>query len=508
MSQPAEAVNSAVTRLTHFVGGAHVAGESGRFGDVFNPSLGRKSGEVPLASKSEIESAIEVAEAAFPAWGATSVLQRSRVMARYVQLLYQHQEELAELVSKEHGKVFEDAMGEVLRGIEVCEFACAAPHAQKGEFSDNVARGIDIYSMRKPLGVVAGITPFNFPAMIPLWMAGMALITGNSVVMKPSEKDPTCPLRLAELFLEAGGPAGVFNVVNGDKEAVDTLLEDPRIKAVSFVGSTPIAKYVYATATANGKRCQAMGGAKNHMLVLPDADLDDVANALMGAAYGSAGERCMAISVGVCVGDEVADKLIEKLKPRVEALRIGPSLDRGLEMGPLVTKEHREKVMNYIQMAEDEGSRLVVDGRDFVLDGHEDGYFLGGSLVDNVRPDMQSYQEEIFGPVLQIVRVGSFEEGAALATDHPYGNGTSIFTRNGAAARTFADKVEVGMVGINVPIPVPLAFHSFGGWKNSAFGDHNQYGMEGLRFYTRVKTVTSRWLDDGVDAEFTMPVLK
>ncbi len=508
MSQPAAAVNPEVTQLTHFVGGEHVAGTSGRFGDVFNPSLGRKSGAAPLASKSEIENAISVAEQAFPAWGATSVLQRSRIMARYVQLLYQHQEELAELVSKEHGKVFEDAMGEVLRGIEVCEFACAAPHAQKGEFSDNVARGIDIYSMRKPLGVVAGITPFNFPAMIPLWMAGMALITGNAVVMKPSEKDPTCPLRLAELFIEAGGPPGVFNIVNGDKEAVDTLLEDPRIKAVSFVGSTPIAKYVYATATANGKRCQAMGGAKNHMLILPDADLDDVANALMGAAYGSAGERCMAISVGVCVGDEVADRLIDKLKPRVEALRIGPSLDRGLEMGPLVTKEHREKVMNYIQMAADEGSRLVVDGRDFVLDGHEEGYFLGGSLVDDVKPDMQSYQEEIFGPVLQIMRVGSFEEGAALATDHPYGNGTSIFTRNGAAARTFADKVEVGMVGINVPIPVPLAFHSFGGWKNSAFGDHNQYGMEGLRFYTRVKTVTSRWLDDGVDAEFTMPVLK
>ena len=508
MSQPAAEVSASITRSTHFVGGEHVNGGSGRFGDVFNPTLGAKSGDVPLASRSEVEDAIAVAEQAFPGWAATSVLQRSRIMARYVQLLYQHQEELAELVSKEHGKVFEDAMGEVLRGIEICEFACAAPHAQKGEFSDNVARGIDIYSMRKPLGVVAGITPFNFPAMIPLWMAGMALVTGNAVVMKPSEKDPTCPLRLAELFIEAGGPPGVFNIVNGDKEAVDTLLEDPRVKAVSFVGSTPIAKYVYATATANGKRCQAMGGAKNHMLILPDADLDDVANALMGAAYGSAGERCMAISVGVCVGDEVADRLIEKLKPRVEALRIGPSLERGLEMGPLVTKEHREKVMNYIQMAEDEGSRLVVDGRDFVLEGHEDGYFLGGSLVDHVKPDMQSYQEEIFGPVLQILRVGSFEEGAALATDHPYGNGTSIFTRNGAAARTFADRVEVGMVGINVPIPVPLAFHSFGGWKSSAFGDHNQYGMEGLRFYTRVKTVTSRWTDDGLDAEFMMPVLK
>ncbi len=508
MSQPAEAVASEVTRLTHYINGEHVAGTSGRFGDVFNPSRGVKASEVPLASQAEVEAAIALAEQAFPAWAATSVLQRARIMACYVQLLYKHQEELAELVSKEHGKVFEDAMGSVLRGIEVCEFACGAPHAQKGEFSDNVARGIDIYSMRKPLGVVAGITPFNFPAMIPLWMAGMALITGNTVVLKPSEKDPSCPLRLAELFVEAGAPAGVFNVVNGDKEAVDTLLTDARIKAVSFVGSTPIAKYVYATATAHGKRCQAMGGAKNHMLILPDADLDDVANALMGAAYGSAGERCMAISVGVCIGDEVADRLIEKLKPRVEALRIGPSLERGLEMGPLVTGEHREKVMNYIQMAVDEGSRLVVDGRDFVCEGHENGFFLGGSLVDHVAPGMQSYQEEIFGPVLQIVRVGSFEEGAALATDHPYGNGTSIFTKNGAAARTFADKVEVGMVGINVPIPVPLAFHSFGGWKSSAFGDHNQYGMEALRFYTKVKTVTSRWLEDELEAEFTMPVLK
>ena len=508
MSQPASAVAQQIDRLTHFVNGEHIAGDSGRFGDVFNPSLGVKAGEVPLASRREVEAAIAVAQQAFPGWAATSVLQRSRIMARYVQLLYKHQEELATLVSREHGKVIEDAMGSVLRGIEVCEFACGAPHAQKGEFSDNVARGIDIYSMRKPLGVVAGITPFNFPAMIPLWMAGMALITGNTVVLKPSEKDPSCPLRLAELFIEAGGPPGVFNVVNGDKEAVDTLLDDERVKAISFVGSTPIAKYVYATATANGKRCQAMGGAKNHMLILPDADLDDVANALMGAAYGSAGERCMAISVGVCIGDEVADRLIEKLKPRVEALRIGPSLDKGLEMGPLVTKEHREKVTNYIQMAVDEGSRLVVDGRDFVCEGHEDGFFLGGSLVDHVTPDMQSYQEEIFGPVLQIVRVGSFEEGAALATDHPYGNGTSIFTSNGAAARTFADRVEVGMVGINVPIPVPLAFHSFGGWKDSAFGDHNQYGMEGLRFYTKVKTVTSRWLEDGLEAEFTMPVLK
>ncbi len=508
MSQPAEVAATQIVQLSHYIGGERVAGKSGRFGDIYNPSLGIKSSEAPLASKSEVEAAIAVAEAAFPAWAATSVLQRSRVMARYVQLLYKHQHELATLVGQEHGKVIEDAMGSVLRGIEVAEFACGAPHAQKGEFSDNVARGIDIYSMRKPLGVVAGITPFNFPAMIPLWMAAMAIITGNTVVLKPSEKDPSCPLRLAELFVEAGGPPGVFNVVIGDKEAVDTLLNDERIKAVSFVGSTPIAQYVYATATANGKRCQAMGGAKNHMLILPDADLEDVANALMGAAYGSAGERCMAISVGVCVGDEVADKLIDILKPRVEALRIGPSHETGLEMGPLVTAEHREKVLGYIQMAKDEGSRLVVDGRDFVCDGHENGYFLGGTLVDDVKPEMRSYQEEIFGPVLQIMRVGSFDEGAALASDHPYGNGTSIFTKNGAAARTYADKVEVGMVGINVPIPVPLAFHSFGGWKSSAFGDHNQYGMEALRFYTKVKTVTSRWQESGLEAEFSMPVLK
>ncbi len=508
MSHPSNVETTGITQIGHYINGERVAGTSGRFGEVHSPTLGAKISDVSLASSAEVKRVIQLAAEAFPAWAATSVLQRSRIMARYVQLLYQHQHELATLVSTEHGKVIEDAMGSVLRGIEVAEFACGAPHALKGDFSDNVARGIDTYSMRKPLGVVAGITPFNFPAMIPLWMAGMALITGNTVVMKPSEKDPSCPMRLAELFVEAGGPPGVFNVVNGDKEAVDTLLEDPRVKAVSFVGSTPIAKYVYATATANGKRCQAMGGAKNHMLIMPDADLEDVANALMGAAYGSAGERCMSISVGVCVGDEVADRLIEILKPRVEALRIGGSLDTGLEMGPLVTREHRAKVINYIQMAADEGSELVVDGRDFVCKGHEDGYFLGGSLIDKVTPAMKSYQEEIFGPVLQIIRVGSFEEGTALASDHPYGNGTSIFTKSGSAARTYADKVEVGMVGINVPIPVPLAFHSFGGWKSSAFGDHNQYGMEGLRFYTKVKTVTARWHDSGLAAEFSMPVLK
>lgn len=495
-------------QYTHYINGEHFDGTSGRFGDIYNPSTGEKSAQVPLASKTEVENAIAAAEAAFPAWAATSVLQRSRILTKFTALLYERQPELAKLVSQEHGKVIEDAMGSVLRGIEVAEFASGIPQLQKGEFSDNVASGIDIYSMRKPLGVVAGITPFNFPAMIPLWMACMAMATGNTVVLKPSEKDPGCPMRIAELFVEAGGPVGVFNVVNGDKEAVDTLLHDHRIKAISFVGSTPIAKYVYETATANGKRCQAMGGAKNHMLILPDADLEGVANALMGAAYGSAGERCMAISVGVCVGDEVADKLIELLVPRIKALKIGTSLETGLEMGPLVTKEHREKVMNYIQMGVDEGAELVVDGRDFSLPGSENGYFLGGSLFDHVKKDMRSYKEEIFGPVLQLVRVQDFDEGLALATDHEYGNGTSIFTRNGAAARTYADKVEVGMVGINVPIPVPLAFHSFGGWKASAFGDHNQYGMEAVRFYTKVKTITSRWAESAIATDFSIPTLK
>jgi len=491
---------------SHYIGGEYVSGKSGRYGDIFNPSIGEKSAQIPFADRSEVENAVSVAEAAFMGWSATSALKRARIMAKFTALLYDHQHELATLVSKEHGKVIEDAMGSVLRGIEVAEFACGIPHLQKGEFSDNVANGVDIYSMRKPLGVVAGITPFNFPAMIPLWMAGMAIATGNAVVLKPSEKTPGCAYRIAELFIEAGGPKGVFNVIGGDKEAVDALLEDPRVKAVSFVGSTAIAKAVYEKASANGKRCQAMGGAKNHMVVMPDADIGAAADGIMGAAYGSAGERCMAISVAVCVGDDTADKLIENLKPRVAGLKIGTSLETGLEMGPLVTKEHREKVMSYIQMAQDEGAELVLDGRDFVLEGHEEGYFLGGSIIDHVSKDMRSYQEEIFGPTLQIIRVGTFEEAMALANDHPYGNGASIFTQNGAVARTFADTVEIGMVGINVPIPVPLAFYSFGGWKNSSFGDHNQYGMEGLRFYTKVKTVTSRWSKNAIGAEFSMPV--
>ena len=494
--------------LYHYINGQRVDGASGRLGDVFDPSTGEVSARIPLASAEETAAAVEVASAAFPAWRDTPPLHRARVLFRFKELLDRNLDELARLVSAEHGKVLSDARGSVIRGLEVVEFACGAPNLLKGHFSENVGRDMDSHSIRQPLGVCVGITPFNFPAMVPMWMFPLAIACGNSFILKVSEKVPSTALRLAELLTEAGLPDGVMNVVNGDREAVDTLLTHPQVAAVSFVGSTPVAEHVHRTASNHGKRVQALGGAKNHMLIMPDADLEDVANALMGAAYGSAGERCMAISVGVCVGDDVADRLIDILKPRVEGLRIGASLDTNLEMGPLVTREHRAKVMNYIQMAEDEGSRLVVDGRDFVCDGHEQGYFLGGSLIDNVKPEMQSYQDEIFGPVLQIMRVGSFEEGTALATDHPYGNGTSIFTKNGAAARNFADKVEVGMVGINVPIPVPLAFHSFGGWKASAFGDHNQYGMEGLRFYTKVKTVTSRWVDSGLEAEFMMPVLK
>ncbi len=493
--------------LYHIINGEKVAGTSGRFGDIYNPTTGEIQSRVPFASESEMDKAIAAAEAAFPAWAATSVVARARIISKFKELLYKHHDELAELVSLEHGKVFDDAKGSVLRGIEVVEFACGIPHLLKGEFSDNVSTGIDMYSMRKPLGVCAGITPFNFPAMVPLWMLTMAIACGNTFIMKPSEKDPSCPTRIAELFEEAGLPKGVLNVVNGDKVAVDSILHDPRIKAVSFVGSTPIAQYVYATATANGKRCQAMGGAKNHMVILPDADLEKVSDALIGAAYGSAGERCMAISVAVAVGD-VGDKLVKMLKPRVEALKVGPSMDNSSEMGPLVTKQHWEKVKGYIDLGVEEGADLIVDGRNLKLQGYENGYFMGGSLFDNVTPEMRTYKEEIFGPVLQIVRADDFESAMGLATNHEFGNGTSIFTQDGHAARTYADKVEVGMVGINIPIPVPLAFHTFGGWKASAFGDHNQHGPEGVRFYTKVKTVTSRWPQVRTGADFAIPTLK
>ncbi|MEE8370978.1 MAG: CoA-acylating methylmalonate-semialdehyde dehydrogenase [Sphingomonadales bacterium] len=493
----------------HYFNGEYVEGTSGRFGDVYNPSTGEVAARVPLASKTEMEAAIASAEKAFEVWSTTSVVKRSRVMFRFLELLTAERDELGRMLAAEHGKILSDAIGDVQRGMDVVEFACGIPHFMKGEFSDNVSTKIDMYSMRKPLGVCAGITPFNFPAMVPMWMFAVSIACGNTFILKPSEKDPAVPLRLGELMLEAGAPAGVLNVVNGDKEAVDAILNDPRIKAVSFVGSTPIARYIYSTATANGKRCQAMGGAKNHMIIMPDADLDQVTDALIGSAYGSAGERCMAISAAVAVGG-VGEEVVRMLKPRVEALKIGPSLDAESEMGPLVTEAHREKVRGYVDMGVEEGADLVVDGRDFACNkqGYENGYYFGGCLFNNVTSGMTSYKEEIFGPVLQILNVDTFDEGIALPSQHQFGNGTAIFTRDGDAAREFADKVEVGMVGINVPIPVPLAFHTFGGWKDSAFGDMNQHGEAGVRFYTKVKTVTSRW-PKGIraGAEFVIPTL-
>jgi malonate-semialdehyde dehydrogenase (acetylating)/methylmalonate-semialdehyde dehydrogenase len=414
-------------------------------------------------------------------------------MFRFRELIESRAGELARVISSQHGKVLSDARGEVQRGLEVVEFACGIPHLLKGDYSAGVSQGIDMFSLRQPLGVVAGITPFNFPAMVPLWMLAPAIACGNTFVLKPSEKDPGCPVLLAQLLIEAGAPPGVLNVVHGDKEAVDVLLSDPRVQAVSFVGSTPIARYVYATAAANGKRVQAMGGAKNHLVVMPDADLDQATDALVGAAYGSAGERCMAVSVVVAVGDGVADGLRQRLARRVSELRVGPPDEKGVEMGPLVTSEHRERVVQYVETGLSEGAELVVDGRGLTVPGREDGFFLGGCLFDWVTPAMRIYREEIFGPVLSMVRAGTLEEALGLASDHRYGNGVSIFTRDGAAAREFADRVKAGMVGVNVPIPVPLAFYSFGGWKDSMFGDHNQHGMDGVRFFTRLKTVTSRW---------------
>ncbi|PCI62080.1 MAG: methylmalonate-semialdehyde dehydrogenase (CoA acylating) [Kordiimonadales bacterium] len=494
----------------HYIAGKIVEGTSGRFGPIFNPSTGQQIGKVALASKAEVEAGIAAAEAAFPAWANTSVVKRARVLQNMVHILYREKDALAKVLSTEHGKVFSDAQGDVQRGLETAEFAQGIPHLLKGEYSDNVSTGIDMYSMRKPLGVTVGITPFNFPAMIPLWMSCMAIACGNSFILKPSEKDPSMPMMLADLWKEAGLPDGVFNVINGDKEAVDTVCTDPRVKAVSFVGSTPIARHVYATATANGKRCQAMGGAKNHMIIMPDADLDQVADALIGAAYGSAGERCMAISVAVPVGQQVADKLVAMLKPRVEALKVGHSMDPEAELGPLVTADHLAKVQGYLDLAEKEGADVIVDGRDFKynMQGYENGYYLGGTLYDNVKPGMRSYKEEIFGPTLQVMRAENFEDAIHLPSAHEFGNGTSIYTRDGDTARAYANRVDVGMVGINVPIPVPLAFHSFGGWKNSAFGDMNQHGMEGVRFYTKTKTVTSRW-PTGIraGAEFVIPTL-
>ncbi len=495
------------TQQGHFINGARVAGEGGRTHDIFNPTTGEVQSSVALATREEMARAVDAAQKAFPAWAAVNPQKRARVMFRFKELVEKDMEHLATLISSEHGKTLPDARGDVQRGLEVVEFACGIPHLQKGEYTEAAGPGIDVYSMRQPLGVVAGITPFNFPAMIPMWMFGVAIACGNTFINKPSEKDPSTPLRLAELMMEAGAPEGVLNVVNGDKEAVDAIIEDPRVKAISFVGSSDIAHYIYSNGAAHGKRVQAFGGAKNHMVILPDADMENVVNQLLGAAYGSAGERCMATPVAVPVGEETADTLISMLKPRVEGLRIGPSLSEDSDLGPLVTAAHRDRVANYIQMAVDEGQELVVDGRDFSLQGYENGFFMGGTLLDRAKPGHKSYDEEIFGPVLQVVRAGNFEDAVALPSQHQYGNGVAIFTRNGAAAREFAQRVNVGMVGVNVPIPVPVAYHTFGGWKRSGFGDTNQHGPEGVKFWTKVKTVTQRWPEDVSGSEFVIPTM-
>ena len=495
--------------IQHFVNGAAVAGRSGRFGDVFDPNTGEIQARVALADAGELDAAVRAAATAQVGWAATNPQRRARVMFEFKRLVEARMNELANLLSSEHGKVVADSRGDIQRGLEVIEFACGIPHALKGEYTEGAGPGIDVYSMRQPLGVVAGITPFNFPAMIPMWMFGVAIAVGNSFILKPSEKDPSVPVRLGELFMEAGGPAGILNVVHGDKVCVDAILAHPDIRAVSFVGSSDIAQYVYATGTSHGKRVQAMGGAKNHAIIMPDADLDQTVNDIMGAAYGSAGERCMALPVAVPVGSKTAEALRERLLAEIETLEIGVSSDAAAQYGPVVTAAHRQKITDYIQLGVDEGAELVVDGRDFSLQGFEAGFFIGPNLFDHVKPQMRTYQEEIFGPVLQLVRAESFEEAVALPSKHQYGNGVAIFTRNGRAAREFAARVEVGMVGINVPIPVPVAYHSFGGWKRSAFGDANQHGMEGVRFFTKVKTVTARWPEGmSEDSAFVIPTMQ
>ncbi len=480
--------------LTHFVNGKHVKGTSGRFSDVFNPATGEVQAQCPLASPAEVDAALDIAAKAQVGWGAMNPQKRARVMMKYVALLNRDMDRLAEILSREHGKTIPDAKGDVTRGLEVIEYCIGAPELLKGDFTDSAGTGIDMHSMRQPLGVVAAIMPFNFPAMMPLWHVGPALACGNSVILKPSERDPSLPLALCELFIEAGLPEGVFQVINGDKETVDALLDHEIIQGVSFVGSTPIAQYIYARATANGKRAQCFGGAKNHMIVMPDADLDMAADALIGAGFGAAGERCMAISVAVPVGKETADNLIEKLVPRIEKLRVAPYTDGDdVDFGPVITAAAKERILGLIQSGVDQGATLVVDNRDFKLQGYENGFFVGPHLFDNVTPDMDIYKTEIFGPVLSTVRAESYEEALKLTMDNEYGNGTSIFTRDGDTARDFASRVNVGMVGINVPIPVPLAYHTFGGWKKSAFGDLNQHGPDSFRFYSRTKTVTTRW---------------
>jgi len=495
--------------LHHFIGGRRVKGKSGRFADVYWPMTGEVAARVPLASKAEVRAAVENAKAAQVGWAATNPQRRARVLAKFVDLLNRDMDKLADKLAREHGKTIVDAKGDIQRGLEVVEFATGVPHLMKGEYTEGAGPGIDIYSMRQALGVVAGITPFNFPAMIPMWKFAPAIACGNAFILKPSERDPSVPLMLAELMLEAGLPAGVLNVVNGDKEAVDAVLDDPDIMAVGFVGSTPIAEYVYTRGCAAGKRVQCFGGAKNHMIIMPDADMDQAVDALIGAGYGSAGERCMAVSVAVPVGKATADKLMDKLIPRVESLKIGPSTSPDADFGPLVTKEALARVKNYVEVGIKEGAKLRVDGRGFRMQGYEGGFYMGGCLFDEVRPEMRIYKEEIFGPVLSVVRAKDYDEAIELPMQHEYGNGVAIFTRDGDAARDFAARINIGMVGVNVPIPVPLAYYTFGGWKRSGFGDLNQHGPDSVRFYTRTKTITSRWPSGTKEgAEFAIPVMK
>ena len=495
--------------ITHFIDGAAYAGASGRYGDVFNPNTGEVQARVRRELDAEVDRAVQSALRAQQTWALVNPQRRARVMFEFKRLVEARMDELAEILSSEHGKVIADSRGDVQRGLEVIEFACGIPHALKGEYTEGAGPGIDVYSMRQPLGVAAGITPFNFPGMIPMWMFGVAIAVGNSFILKPSEKDPTLPVKLAELMMEAGAPSGVLNVVHGDKTAVDAILDHPDIKAVSFVGSSDIAHYVYSRGTAAGKRVQAMGGAKNHGIILPDADLDQATKDIIGAAYGSAGERCMALPVVVPVGKKTADEVRERVLAELDTLRVGISTDAAAQYGPVVSQAHKQKISDYIQMGVDEGAELVADGRGFKLQGYEQGFFIGPSLFDGVKKGMKTYEEEIFGPVLQIVRAETFEEALDLPSSHQYGNGVAIFTRNGRAAREFASRVQVGMVGINVPIPVPVAYHTFGGWKRSAFGDVNQHGMEGVRFYTKTKTITARWPEGAVeDSAFVIPTMR
>ena len=494
--------------IKHFINGKIFEGSSKKTSNIFNPATGEQVSKVNLASKDEVNFAVEKAKYAFKEWSNKPPVIRARVLFKFKELIEKNSDELTKLIVLEHGKVYEDAKGSLNRGLEVVEFACGIPQLLKGEFTENVGTNVDSWSVRQPLGVCAGITPFNFPAMVPMWMFPLAIACGNTFVLKPSEKDPSCSIKLAQLFKEAGLPDGVFNVVNGDKEAVDALLTNKDVAAISFVGSTPIAKYIYENAAKNEKRVQALGGAKNHCVVMPDCDLDQAVNGLMGAAYGSAGERCMAQSVVVAVGN-VGDKLVNQISKKVESLKVGPGSDKNSEMGPLITKEHLEKVRGYVDLGVKEGAKLIVDGRNIKLQGFEKGFYIGGCLFDHVQQKMRIYKEEIFGPVLSVVRVKDFESAVKLVNEHEFGNGTSIYTRDGDVGRTYANKIQIGMVGINIPIPVPMAFHSFGGWKRSLFGDQHMHGLEGVKFYTKLKTITSRWPSGlSLDPEFTMPIMK